>query len=240
MRFIATVAAILISMSVFSECNFQWGNTNREVGIVIEKCRLTRDGVQVKFSTDQPPPYVVGLYPTDTAQFSTPRFPFRKETFICSPAFIRGNFVGIPMYVCVMSEPTIPTNLFQLVTSDTESGLSTTNDFGLACLTEEQMKFFSKEGVKLVAHDQEDWGFWRGVHADFDGTLFVKQGTAKVRIPCSAPSHSLWRSETVIMPTPFKSMSSYNGYRLNMSDNGILYWQKDTNSVSRRIYFGGL
>ena len=237
------ISMLLVSLSAFAAGRFDWGGeTGRQVGIVIDRCHMTPKGVEVGFYSDMPPPYVIGVYPMDTAQMNPPRCPVKKMTVTQSPVFVRGNFFNKPVCVCVMSEPMIPSNLYEIVTSDLETGEQTTLSFGLDSIPESELDLpqFTKAGYPVKTHDTEDWGHWRGVHSDSDGSLFVKQFGENVRIPCTCPHYQNWRSELVLIPPPFKSMSvNTNGLRWCRSDNGIYYWQRDTNAVPRKINLGG-
>lgn len=237
------ISMLLVSLSVFAAGRFEWGgNTDRQVGIVIDKCRMTKTGVEVGFYSDMPPPYVIGVYPMDMAPMPPPRYPVKKITATQSPVFVRGNFFNKAVFVCVMSETMIPSNLYEIVTTDDTTGEQTTNDLGLVSIPESELDLpkFSKVGFPIKIRETDDWGYWDGVHSDYDGSLYVKQFGEKVRIPCTSPHYERWRSELVLIPPPFKSMSvNTNGLRWCRSDNGIYYWQMDTNAVPRKINLSG-
>ena len=233
------IYAIVFPLIAFASGHFQWLGTNRNVGIVIDGCKLTNKGIDVSFYSDMPSPYVVGVYHMNMACFRIPRYPIKKVTTSCNTAFIRGDYRSTPVFVCVMSEPLIPTNVFQYVVND-ESGGTVTNDYGLSTINEDDLKtkFFTKKGYRALVHDTEDWGVFRGVHSDLDGSLYVNQFGEKVKVSCTFPSDKNWMSEYVLMPVPFISMSSNNGLRWSRSDDGVYYWQRDTNSIPRKITFG--
>lgn len=233
------IYAIVFPLIAFASGHFEWLGTNRNVGIVIDGCKLTNKGIDVSFYSDMPPPYVVGVYHMNMAQFRTPRYPIKKVFTSTQNAFIRGDYRSIPVFVCVMSEPLIPTNVFEHIEID-EFSVAETNDFGLSTLNEEVLKtpYYTKKGYIPRVQERENWGYFRGVHSDFDGSLYVNQFGEKVKVNCTFPSDKNWMSEYVLIPVPFVSMSSNNGLRWSRSDDGVYYWQRDTNSIPRKITFG--
>lgn len=283
------IAAILIPLIAHAD-NYLWSGaghvsadgstTNSQVGIVVKSCRRTPRGVYVSFWSDMSAPYVVGVHHMDTAEFAVPRYPIHRVLTAGSPAFVPGNFVDTPVFACVLSEPSIPTNqyyklieyastnYYTLSTNTTvelvESGddytevtnhveatnwwsatdysqIVGTNDFGLASMTPQQFDLYrTNRHFHVGVVDEPNWRYWSGFHADPDGALWIRQGGEKVKVGCTCPGHLPWCSEYVMMPVPFVSMSAQDGVRLDQTDNGIRFWQSDTNAVPNRIYPKGL
>lgn len=255
--------------------------TNSQVGVVIERVVRSPEGVAVDFLTDQPPPYIAAVFPTACAAFDVPRWPVSRAYSSGQSAVVPGDFTYCPVFVCVMSEPEIPTNRYyrqveyasvtnyfvrtneveMVVEDDSEEGYSVvtnlvettnwtvtldlgtvvcTNDFGLDAMTAEQFGYYCRRRLLKGVVDVPDWRNWKGYHADVDGRLWEWNGHRRIDVDWTAPCHHPWRSEYVLLAPPFVSMSAHGGVRLDRSDDGMLFWQADTNAVPDRIYPGGL
>lgn len=120
MMIMPVIASMMIPLLAVG--GFVWGGagrvsadgstTNAQIGIVVTGCRRTPRGVYVDFWSDMPSPHVVGIYHMDTAEFSVPRYPIARVRTFGNSVMLRGDLIDTPVFACVMSEPSIPTNRY--------------------------------------------------------------------------------------------------------------------------------
>lgn len=71
------------------------------LGIAVTRCDYSTRGVHVRFETDLPPPYVVGIYRACEEGLGR-RFPVAEAETESKEAFVPGNFSGATVFVQVM------------------------------------------------------------------------------------------------------------------------------------------